>query len=401
MAAVYAQDTAWLKKLLADKTSFPDKGNIFGLTPLMAAAARNYKQGMELLLAHPLCNPDKQTIDGWTALHFAAECKAEDACRLLLSRLAARDIKNFTGETAEDIAKLRGCAGVFSGTAAKAETPPPTPTITYVSRTNEAVIGALLTAAVTGPQGKFGSALQETGKHFVFDPGILRGCLHESMRAIIASRGDASVAGYIVRQDISPQTLWDDKDTKKKKFNDPHVAKTYKIRRSFLQEAFARRNGGAFREMMIWCDKPVDSDEEMYYRREGAHLLNELLMKQGRCPSDDDKKLEAELREIGFAVRVSEAKREIKGETSIVLKEKFNRAVARKDAVAITAVFAESTHKRFLRDDIHLPKTMLLEAAAFMRKEGRDTIALELEKKADGKSDPPAKSHFIPWSPYF
>ncbi len=401
MAAIYAQDTAWLKKLLADKASFPDKGNIFGLTPLMMAAARNYKQGVELLLAHPLCSPDKQTIEGWTALHFAAECKSEDACRILLSRLAARDIKNYTGETAEDIAKLRGCAGFFSATPEKTEISPPPPPVISPPKSNEIVIGALLNAAVTGPQGKFANALQDAGKHFVFEPSIMRGCLQEAMRAIITAKGDPSVAGYIVRQEISPQTLWDEKDGKKHKFDDPMAMKTYKIRRTFLHEAFARRNGTAFREMMIWCDKPIDGDVEMYYRREAAHLLNEHLRMQGSCPTPEDRKLETELREIAFALRVSKAKRDIKGEAPVFLKEKFNRAVQRKDTVTITAVLAESTHKRFLRGEVKLAKSSLLEAADLMRKEGRDAIAIELEKKADGKSDPSGRSHFIPWAPFF
>ncbi|XP_065350467.1 protein phosphatase 1 regulatory subunit 12B-like isoform X3 [Cloeon dipterum] len=74
-----------------------------GATALHVAAAKGYIQVMKVLLQAG-ADINSQDVDGWTPLHAASHWAQKDACQLLVDNLCDMQIKNFVGQTAEDIA---------------------------------------------------------------------------------------------------------------------------------------------------------------------------------------------------------------------------------------------------------------------------------------------------------
>ncbi|XP_059469706.1 protein phosphatase 1 regulatory subunit 12C-like isoform X3 [Neocloeon triangulifer] len=74
-----------------------------GATALHVASAKGYIQVMKMLLQAG-ADVNGQDSDGWTPLHAASHWAQKDACQLLIDNLCDMEVKNFVGQTAEDIA---------------------------------------------------------------------------------------------------------------------------------------------------------------------------------------------------------------------------------------------------------------------------------------------------------
>lgn len=104
MKAAADGDAATLRLLLEKRDTLPDFINAYGISPLMAAAARGQAETAELLAAHPLVNLARAEKEGWTALHFAAHLNQSHVVALLLKHHAPFDMVTAKGHLAFDLA---------------------------------------------------------------------------------------------------------------------------------------------------------------------------------------------------------------------------------------------------------------------------------------------------------
>ncbi|MEQ8785813.1 MAG: ankyrin repeat domain-containing protein [Pirellulaceae bacterium] len=108
-----------------------DIGFRSGIAPARALAMAAFEgdsRTMRALLRDPKIDVNEQDELDRTALHWAAYRGCEDCVQLLLDQDAAADVLDFGGQTAADIARIRGyarIAAILNGAPAASEQPTP------------------------------------------------------------------------------------------------------------------------------------------------------------------------------------------------------------------------------------------------------------------------------------
>jgi len=112
MKAALNGKTAAARKLLEKGASVDlvDKGDY---SAMMLAASNNYADIVELLLQHGAAVNRVETTNGWTALIWAAKLGHDESVRVLLKYHADPSIKDFSGKTAADYARLNHLASTL------------------------------------------------------------------------------------------------------------------------------------------------------------------------------------------------------------------------------------------------------------------------------------------------
>lgn len=395
--AVIEQDTPRLKKILSASGSWPDGANLFGLTPLMMAAARGYAEGVALLSAHPLATLDRAAENGWTALHFAAHFGEAECARTLLRRFAARDVKNDAGKTPEEIA-TGGAIAVFAETEKSLRRAPETaarcPSAAPV-RELSPIDACFRDFTIAAGEGNLADCAEASKK--LLDLGVDTSVFHylaqDGLRAAVQGKADPETIAWLVQLGGRPDMLLTEGRKDVRDIEDPIRRKTFRFNHTVFNEACLRNDAKALRELVLWHDSPPDRDVAAVFSNKVQGDFN----KKRELHEDD--KLQ---RDMMSALSLADEKRRVRGLRPDNLRNAFNDAVRRRDENGVAACWVESRQSRFFRGKVDFRRVDSADALAVMLLTENYSVAQnmlaagvslaaadrKLTEKLDKKADP-------------
>lgn len=369
--AVATGDTATLAKLLADPASFPDKGNAFGVTPLMIAAARGYKDCLLLLTAHPLTTLDLQTVDGWSALHFAARFNEAKAAEILLRKRASPALKTTAGKTARDLACGTPCEKVFTATGKNAPQEDFAKAAAAIMPDPPGQGDALFFLKKAAGRGDLQDCIAQANRCLKDGPQLPRKIAQEILTAAVLGTGDPNVVAWALQNGARSDALI---GTKKRPLRDILMPRSFNLQDTAFARAYWDGKGAALREMILWADDaPAPEIIDTCHRVSRFNLAVESF-------HNSRSSRHRELQSIVSAFGMFDAKNQVKGMSGKKLRAAFDDAIARRDLNLLEAAWVESRKDRFIRGRVFVPQDSLEKACLLLIEKKRLAAARDMQK---------------------